>query len=499
MSQIFPIPIVKRLQSEPKQSPTDKKPPEHVSCENSLLLDESDIILISSCLDSDVFRSASNYREQVGLLCQMLRDDLSPYPMSYEKIGSLFCPSKSPSTIREQEIKYKNGVKANGRPRLLSEKEEEILKQKILDFFDSEGYPTYDDISDMIVYEFNKYLSYPSIRSIINRMSDFKTTVAYPLEAGRYLCPYTDIEEYYNSLQELLKGVPIGWLFNLDETGEQDFVDSRTITVIVPSSTCTSTRTRYSVDRNGKRATVLHCICSDGKYLPPLFVLPRKTVDVDIFDEINQDDVMFAESPTGFMNTEIFCKYIDQVFIPYVHNKRSETGYEGKAILIMDGFSAHHKCVEDENRKRILEEENIQILFLPPHSSDQVQPLDLVTFNLQKQWKKKAKYNKQYSYQTKQILETYNSLLMASTPHYIKSAFERAGIYRTKLVYNEEQRIPQFHVVDITLNECIRNAPHEIRGKFEKNLYIERIKLAHKETKFGSARKTIPVKYFEKQ
>ena len=450
--------------------------------------------MITDVIQSDEFSQCTNYREQVGVLCTALRENVD-IPVPYERIGSIFNLPKSAAAIREQYIKYKNGTRANGRPSLLDENEMQLLKELIMKKIDEEGFPTYEDVSDMIIEHFGKYLAIASIRGIIKKMPEFTSATAVPMEQGRYDCPFQDIETYYNILDKALDKVPIGWLFNLDETGQQDFVDAREKKVIVPSCRVHE-RNVYPVDRNGKRCTALHCIASDGKFLKPLMVLPRKTVDVEVFDELSPDDVMLEESPTGFINTEIFCHWFDQVFIPYVQKKREYTEYDGPAVLIMDGFIAHHKCVEEQSRKNIIDELKIQVLFLPPHSSDQIQPLDLVTFNFQKLWKKKCKFLPFYSYQTKQILETYNSLLMASTPHYIKAAFERAGIHRTRLEIINGERKPQFHIVSVKFNDAVRNARlAQLTIPTQKNKFSEIEKI--KDEKMIFKRKTIPISFLK--
>ena len=110
--------------------------------------------------------------------------------------------------------------------------------------------------------------------------------------------------------------------------------------------------------------------------------------------------------------------------------KREKTRYTGKAILILDGFSAHYKCIDDPTRKANIEKLNIDVVFIPPHSSNQVQPLDLLTFALQKKWKREIKIDKNFSYQSQQIIKTYESVVRASSPRYIVAAFKRAGIFR---------------------------------------------------------------------
>ena len=444
--------------------------------------------IIKDCIESDEFIAAKTFREQVGILTRVLRSEKED-PVPYHIIGDIFTKSRSPAAISLQEDKYNEGVKANGRPPLLTEEEKRMVKQSIENHIQEEGFPTYEDISDMIIELFDKYIALPSIRAIIRKMPEYTSVKAKPLETNRYECEYQVILEFYELLAEVLEGVPIGWLFNLDETGQQDFVDSRELCVVVPSNSESAEHAVYKVDRNGKRCTALHCISSDGKFLKPLFILPRKTIDAEVFDEISPDDVMFAETKTGFINTEAFCRWFDEVFINHIIEKRNQTGYSGKAVLIMDGFIAHHKCVEDPERAQILQNLNVEVLFIPPHSSDQVQPLDLLIFNLQKLWKSRITLEKSYSYQTKQIIEAYNSLYMASAPHYVKSSFERAGIIRSRLDWTPENGPkPQFHIVNIKCNNAIHPHIRPSQEGFDKKKFLENC--------WNGMRKTIPIDKF---
>jgi len=54
--------------------------------------------------------------------------------------------------------------------------------------------------------------------------------------------------------------------------------------------------------------------------------------------------------------------------------------YSGPAYTIADNLSAH----TSGPLIAMAAEKNIHFIFFPPHSSDQLQPLDLVTFGLHK-------------------------------------------------------------------------------------------------------------------
>jgi len=67
--------------------------------------------------------------------------------------------------------------------------------------------------------------------------------------------------------------------------------------------------------------------------------------------------------------------------------------------------------------KKFLWKKNIEVIFIPPHSSDQVQTLDLLGFNLLKLSKNKSQISFQEgtSEQTKEIVKIMNALESVST------------------------------------------------------------------------------------
>jgi hypothetical protein len=75
-----------------------------------------------------------------------------------------------------------------------------------------------------------------------------------------------------------------------------------------------------------------------------------------------------------------FSKWADEVFFPTIDESRERIGSQGLALLIRDSCSSHYSAqflTECEAR-------NIYVLFLVAYSSDQGQPLDLLTFGLLK-------------------------------------------------------------------------------------------------------------------
>lgn len=85
---------------------------------------------------------------------------------------------------------------------------------------------------------------------------------------------------------------------------------------------------------------------------------------------------------------------------------------------------------------------------------------------------------------------------MASTPHYIKAAFERAGIHRTRLEIINGERKPQFHIVSVKFNDAVRNARlAQLTIPTQKNKFSEIEKI--KDEKMIFKRKTIPISFLK--
>ncbi|KAK8866867.1 hypothetical protein M9Y10_009835 [Tritrichomonas musculus] len=255
-------------------------------------------------------------------------------------------------------------------------------------------------------------------------------------------------------LKAELPDVPVGLVFNPDESGQNQFVDARDIFIFVPEDVNIET---YPVNRSIKRITLLHCISTDGSSCDPMIIVPRLTLDNEIFEEITSGSVLFCCQVKGFCEHELFTYWFIQKFIPYLKYQRERYQYFGKSVIIMDGFKGHEKSLE--TLENVLNEFKIKIILIPPHSSDQVQPLDLFGFNLQKNETAKFTFNYHYSYQTNTILRILEGLNKIKSPHNVTVAWQMAGIFRDRCERQVDPNgvIIQNHIVDIQANTKIRS------------------------------------------
>ena len=255
-----------------------------------------------------------------------------------------------------------------------------------------------------------------------------------------------------------MKGIPVGFVFNLDESGENQYVDARNIYVIVPQNKDVTT---YPLNRCIKRITLLHCIATDGTVCDPLLITPRVTLDDEIFDVIPTGRVMFASHEKGFMTHQIFTKWFLDKFIPYLINQQDKYHYYDKSLIIMDGFKGHEHS--NTTLSNVIQNYKIKIKYIPAHSSDQVQPLDLFGFNVQKCKTAKYVFNHHYSLQTNQILAILDGLNEISSFRSVTTAWRMAGIFRSRKpkVADANEIFMQDHIIDINRNFKIRNTQIE--------------------------------------
>lgn len=239
-------------------------------------------------------------------------------------------------------------------------------------------------------------------------------------------------------------------MFNVDEMGAQDFCDKREKTLIVPIS-YDSTWAPYPVIRDGKRTSVIACISPTGVCPNVLFVVKRATVDYELYDHIPIQNVKIVQNESGFVNREAFLVWLKDCFLPYLHTLRFQYSYDGNAVLIMDNLDAHVYAVQSIN----LIEEKLIIHFLPAHSTDEDQPLDLGIFRGMKRFESNYRNDPKLSQQTNEIRKIYQSLYKMATPDNCRAAFSCIGIVgKIEFFINHLNALVMMQLAYLDITQC---------------------------------------------
>lgn len=177
------------------------------------------------------------------------------------------------------------------------------------------------------------------------------------------------IELHYSILDNVLNAnnVPPCFVFNVDESGFMDFIDIKKHTIVLPINAPKDYV--LSVDRNYKRTSMIWCISLDGTKLKPLVVVENKRIEkAQILEGYGENNVIIFCQENGFVNSEIFYFWAEEIFLPVIERRRKSTGYTGEATLLLDGCSAH----TSELYLELCTFNNIFPFFEPPGTSDQV-------------------------------------------------------------------------------------------------------------------------------
>ena len=209
---------------------------------------------------------------------------LLPKGWTLYAIAQLFGCDRRTITVQSRKASEPH---PDGRPPKLNDEELEMLHNEIIRLHSVGVKPTINDMQRFVHDSTGKNIITNTLYKIIrSNFPDFKTVTGKPMESQRFDIADEDIDNYYLRLNEAIRGVPVNLIYNIDEAGEDDFIDAKAIRVIVPSS-FEHNYAEIPVKRESKRVTFIHCISAGGFYLPSMFVVSRKTVDSDMLRIFN--------------------------------------------------------------------------------------------------------------------------------------------------------------------------------------------------------------------
>jgi 4-hydroxybenzoate polyprenyltransferase len=118
----------------------------------------------------------------------------------------------------------------------------------------------------------------------------------------------------------------------------------------------------------------VECISATGKSLPPLVIFRGQSVQQQWFplDLVPYTTWQFTATEKGWITDSTAVEWLEKVFIP-----GTQPATPGPRLLVVDGHGSH----ETTEFMWLCFQHNIRLLFLPPHTSHVLQPLDLAVFS----------------------------------------------------------------------------------------------------------------------
>ncbi|XP_057294608.1 uncharacterized protein LOC130623134 [Hydractinia symbiolongicarpus] len=189
------------------------------------------------------------------------------------------------------------------------------------------------------------------------------------LDRGRSrMANVTVIKQHFDLLRKTLVDLDIldkpDRIFNCNESGIS--MDARVGKVVVSRST----KHPYSESKGNRDHITAHvAVSAAGVPLPPMIIF-EKAFPSGPYARDGPTNDLYAHSPNGYMDIELFKQWCEKLFIP-------QTRYIQKPILlILNGHGSHL----DIEMIDMLVENQIHLYCLPPHTTNILQPLDVSIF-----------------------------------------------------------------------------------------------------------------------
>jgi hypothetical protein len=379
--------------------------------------------IIEALQSDEGFTSSPNLRLQCFHACRILRLNRRPC-VPYSLIGRVLGADKK--TVKrhfKQHSKFPNGAR-NGRPPILTSAQMDELFEFIAEGYRQRSPWTIRQVKEFIARTFHVSLEKTTLGHLLERDPRFRTCPGVPMEDLRIAVTPQQIENFFREAFSVIEGVPAHFIFNMDEMGHQEWADRKQVVCVIPSFH-QDNHVNVPVPRTGKRITMIACITLDGSFLKPTIIVPRKTVDTDlILTGMTSEKVTVKSQPHGFINTSIFDSWFEETFIPELRRRRETFEYAGPAVILLDNCSCHMA----DRFTELCRAERVIPLYFPPHSSNQLQPLDLLVFGVTKRLLTRMNRLDSINIQSAHIAQVVCAFMSAATPLNVVKTFALSGI-----------------------------------------------------------------------
>jgi len=217
-------------------------------------------------------------------------------------------------------------------------------------------------------------------------------------------------------------GILLEDTYNFDETG---FQMGQISTSIVVTATDRQGRPKQIKPTNTEWVTLIQGACADGSSIPPFLIFKGKELNQTWFYQGLPSTWAFSVSPNGWTSNEIGLQWIQH----FEKHTRSKT-IGSKRLLILD----NHKSHTTPEFRGFCEDKDIILLWMPPHSSHLLQPLDVGCFGPLKQAYSKQNQNliKNHIFHvTKEdfLASFYIAFVASFTKSNIQAGFRGSGLH----------------------------------------------------------------------
>jgi hypothetical protein len=174
---------------------------------------------------------------------------------------------------------------------------------------------TYSELLRELEWQFGIVMLTDTLKHIIHRIPRCKTVVGVPQEASRVMYDEHEIDEYYSRIEAMITGVPAAIVYNVDEVGLGSWVDASRIAVVVPAE-YTGSEIAAPRSRGDSRASMTACVAANGRHLKPYAVVPRKTLEVELYESgFPPESCHIVHQENGFVTSQLFEDRLENILV----------------------------------------------------------------------------------------------------------------------------------------------------------------------------------------
>jgi len=261
--------------------------------------------------------------------------------------------------------------------------------------------------------------------SFVKRTPALEVKLGRTYECQRKLCEDPErIRAWFELVKNTINkhGILLGDTYNFDETGFQ-------MGQISASKVVTATdrlgRPKQIKPTNTEWVTLIQGACADGSLVPPFIIMKGKEFNQAWFYQGLPSTWTFSVSANGWTTNQIGLKWIQH----FEKHTRAKT-ISSKRLLILDNHDSH----TTSEFRTFCEDKNIVLLWMPPHSSHLLQPLDVGCFGPLKTAFSKQNQNliRNHVFHVTKVdfLSSFHTAFLASfTRENVKAGFRGSGLY----------------------------------------------------------------------
>ncbi|CCF41338.1 transposase [Colletotrichum higginsianum] len=268
------------------------------------------------------------------------------------------------------------------------------------------------------------------IQAFLKRNPSIKVQRSRPIDSRRINGASTEVIREWFKLLAIpeVQGIKPANRYNMDETGILEGQGSNGL--VLGMSETKSVRKKQP----GSRAwvSIIECISALGQRLHPLIIYKGKTVQQQWFplDLGPYEGWLFTATENGWTTDATAVEWLQKAFIPQTVPQGKDNKKEAR-LLILDGHGSHTTT----DFMWLCYINNIHLLFLPPHTSHVLQPLDQAVFSpLKAAYRKELGYLSQWNDSTivgkRNFLGCYYKAALAGmTIKNIRSGWKWTGLW----------------------------------------------------------------------